>query len=57
MGNHRHDRQIREALESEGLSAAVIQDVVSAAANDDVDFDLRGKSEEHRPTNEMETLS
>ena len=47
-------RQLRQALESEGLNAAAIQDVISAAATDGVDFDLHGKNESSGPINELE---
>jgi len=47
-------RQFRQALEREGLDAAAISDVISAAATEGVDFDLHGKSGAPEPTNRLE---
>jgi RNA polymerase sigma factor (sigma-70 family) len=50
-------RRLRDALESEGLNADVIGDVISAAATEGVDFDLNGKNDLSGPINEMESHS
>jgi len=50
-------RQLRHALESAGLNAAMVAEVVSAAATDGVDFDLDGKSDRQRGSNQSESRS
>ncbi|MEA2328396.1 MAG: hypothetical protein QOE68_3355 [Thermoanaerobaculia bacterium] len=47
-------RQLRDALERDGVGAALIADVISAAASEGVDFGLHGKSGESRHTKELE---
>jgi len=47
-------RQLRAALEREGISASLIGDVISAAAAEGFDFGLHGKSEDSRHTKELE---
>lgn len=48
-------RQLRQALESAGLNAAMVADVISAAATDGVDFDLDGKNDRQRGSNPLES--
>jgi len=48
-------RQLRHALESAGLNAAMVAEVVSAAATDGVDFDLDGKNDQQRGSNPLES--
>lgn len=48
-------RQLRHALESAGLNAAMIAEVISAAATDGVDFDLDGKNDQQRGSNQSES--
>jgi len=47
--------RLRDALESAGLNAAMVSDVISAAATEGVDFDLNGKNGEPPGSNQMES--
>lgn len=49
-------RQLREALERQGVNAQLVADVISAAASEGIDFGLRGKSDAVPRSNEMEEL-
>jgi RNA polymerase sigma factor (sigma-70 family) len=47
-------RQLREALEREGVDAALVADVISAAGSEGMDFGLNGKSEAVRRSKQEE---
>jgi RNA polymerase sigma factor for flagellar operon FliA len=47
-------RQLREALERENIGAAVIEDIISAAASEGIDFGLHGKNGDVLRTNGVE---
>lgn len=47
-------RQLREALEREGVGAAAVEDIVSAAAVEAIDFGLHGKYDAAHHTNAVE---
>jgi RNA polymerase sigma factor (sigma-70 family) len=50
-------RQLRDALEREGFGAAQVEDLVSAARTEGIDFDLEGKTEPPRRSNDQESRS
>jgi RNA polymerase sigma factor for flagellar operon FliA len=47
-------RQLREALEREGINAGLVGDVITSAAAEGMDFGLHGKNEDSRHTTELE---
>jgi RNA polymerase sigma factor (sigma-70 family) len=48
-------RQLREALENEGLDAAMVADIINVIAVEGADFDLGGKKAESPGTKQMES--